>query len=57
VPISIKLSELFKQKGRNVLKTLDIEAVSSRELPSGDKQMKWNTAEFAVQMNWDVQGP
>jgi hypothetical protein len=54
VPISIKLSELFKQKGRNVLKTLDIEAVSSRELPSGDKQMKWNTAEFAVQMNWDV---
>ena len=52
-PVSIKLSNLFKHKGRNILKTLDIQAVSGRELPSGDKNMTWDVAEFAVRMNWD----
>ena len=53
LPVSIKLSNLFKHKGRNILKTLDIQAVSGRELPSGDKNMTWDVAEFAVRMNWD----
>ena len=57
VPVSVKLSEPFRHKGRNVLKTLDIEAVSSRELPNGDKNMNWNIAEFAIRMNWDIQSP
>ena len=57
VPVSIKLSEPFWHKGRNVLKTLDIEAIYNGELPSGDKNMTWNTAEFAIRMNWDTQNP
>jgi len=55
VPVTIKLNNLFEYKGRNVLKTLDIEAVTGRELPSGDSNMSWDVAEFAVQMNWDVE--
>ena len=54
VPITIKLSELFDYKGRNVLKTLDIQAVGGRELPNGGTNMTWDIAEFAVKMNWDV---
>ena len=53
VPITIKLSELFDYKGRNVLKTLDIQAVGRRELPNGGTNMTWDVAEFAVRMNWD----
>ena len=55
VPITIKLSELFDYKGRNVLKTLDIQAVGGRELPNEGTNMTWNIAEFAVRMNWDVE--
>lgn len=53
VPVTVKLSESFEYKGRNVLKSLDIEAVPSRELPNGDTNMTWNVAEFAVRMNWN----
>ena len=35
VPVIVNLSEFFEYKGRNVLGTLDIEAVSGRELPNG----------------------
>ena len=54
MPVTIKLSELFDYKGRNVLKTLDIKAVSKRELPNGNTRMTWDVSEFAVRMNWDV---
>ncbi len=54
VPITIKLSELFDYNGRNVLKTLDIQAVGGRELPNGGTNMKWDVAEFAVRMNWNI---
>ncbi len=54
VPITIKLSELFDYKGRNVLKTLDIQAVGGRELPNGGTNMTWDVAEFAVRMNWNI---
>ena len=53
VPVTIKLSEPFEYKGRNVLKTLDIQVVSGRELPNGNTKMTWDVAEFAVRMNWD----
>ena len=53
VPVTIKLSEPFEYKGRNVLKTLDIQVVSGRELPNGGTNMTWDVAEFAVRMNWD----
>jgi hypothetical protein len=53
VPVTIKLSELIEYKGRNVLKTLDIQAVSGRELPNGAAKMTWDVSEFAVRMNWD----
>ena len=56
VPVTIKLSEPFEYKGRNVLKTLDIQVVSGRELPNGGTNMIWDVAEFAVGMNWDVSG-
>ena len=55
LPVSIKLSNLFKHKGRNILKTLDIQAVSGRELPNAGTKMTWDVAEFAVRMNWDVE--
>jgi hypothetical protein len=54
VPARLKLSELFEYKGRNVLGTLDIEAVSGRELPNGNKRISWDVSEFAVKMNWDL---
>jgi len=53
-PVRVKLSELFGYKGRNVLKGLDIKAVSGRELPDGTAGFTWDVAEFAVKMNWDV---
>ena len=52
-PVKVKLSELFEYKGRNVLRTLDIEAVSGRELPNGAKGFSWDVSEFAVMMNWE----
>ena len=55
VPVTIKLSEPFEYKGRNILKTLDIQAVGGRELPNEGTNMTWNIAEFAVRMNWDVE--
>lgn len=55
VPVSVKLSELFKHKGRNVLRNLDFPAVSGQDFPSGDKNMTWDVSEFAVRMNWDNQ--
>jgi len=55
VPVTIKLSELFPHKGRNVLRTLDIQAVGGRELPNAGTKMTWDVAEFAVRMNWDVE--
>lgn len=51
-PVRVKLSDLFEFKGRNVLRTLDIEAVSGRELPNGNTRMSWDISEFAVKMNW-----
>ena len=56
-PVRVKLSELFEYKGRNVLRTLDIEAVSGRELPNGAKGFSWDVSEFAVRMNWDISLP
>ena len=53
VPVIVNLSELFDYKGRNVLRTLDIEAVSGRELPNGKARISWDVSEFAVKMNWD----
>ena len=55
VPVTIKLSEPFEYKGRNVLKTLDIQVVSGRELPNGNTKMTWNVAEFALRMDWDIE--
>ena len=52
-PVRVKLSELFEYNGRNVLRTLDIEAVSGRELPNGAKGFSWDVSEFAVMMNWE----
>ena len=52
VPVRLRLSELFEYKGRNVLKTLDIKAVSGRELPDGTASFTWDVAEFAVRMDW-----
>ena len=51
VPVVVNLSELFEYKGRNVLRTLDITAVSGRELPDGTAGFTWDVAEFAVKMN------
>ena len=53
VPVRLRLSELFEYKGRNVLRNLDIKAVSGRELPNGAKGFSWDVSEFAVRMNWD----
>ena len=53
VPVIAYLSELFEYKGRNVLRTLDIKAVSGRELPNGTAGFTWDVAEFAVRMNWE----
>jgi len=53
VPVIVNLSELFEYKGRNVLRTLDIEAVSGRELPNESTRISWDVSEFAVRMNWD----
>ena len=54
VPVIVNLSELFEYKGRNVLRALDIKAVSGRELPNGTAGFTWDVAEFAVKMNWDI---
>ena len=54
VPVNVNLSKLFEYKGRNVLRTLDIKAVSGRELPNGTAGFTWDVAEFAMRMNWDV---
>ena len=53
VPVTIKLGELFDYKGRNVLKTLVIEAIKGRHLPNGNSSLNWDVAEFAVRLNWD----
>ena len=55
VPVTVKLSEPFEYKGRNVLRRLEITAETGRELPNGDSNMSWDIAEFAVRMNWDVE--
>ena len=55
VPVIAYLSELFEYKGRNVLRTLDIKAVSGRELPNGTAGFTWDVAEFAVKMNWETE--
>ena len=55
-PVTIKLSDPFEHKGRNVLRTLDIEATISGDLPTGDASLKWDVSEFAVRMNWDIEG-
>jgi len=51
VPVRLRLSELFEYKGRNVLRTLDIKAVSGRELPNGSMGLSWDVSEFAVRIN------
>ena len=55
-PVTIKLSDPFEHKGRNVLRTLNIEATISGDLPTGDASLKWDVSEFAVRMNWDIEG-
>ena len=55
VPVIVNLSALFEYKGRNVLKNLDIKAVSGRELPDGTAGFTWDVAEFAVKMNWETE--
>lgn len=55
VPVTIKLSKSFQHKGRNVLKTLDIEATNGGDLPTGDASLRWDVTEFAVRMNWDAE--
>ena len=55
VPVTVKLSEPFEYKGRNVLRRLEITAGTERELPNGEASMTWDIAEFAVRMNWDVE--
>ena len=55
VPVIVNLSELFEYKGRNVLRALDIKAVSGRELPDGTAGFTWDVAEFAVKMNWETE--
>ena len=54
VPVTVKLSEPFEYKGRNVLKRLEITAETGRELPNGEASMTWDVAEFAVRMNWET---
>ena len=54
VPVIVNLSELFEYKGRNVLRALDIKAVSGRELPDGNARISWDVSEFAVMMDWDL---
>ena len=54
VPVTLKLSEPFGYKKKNILKTLEIKAVHERDLPNGDTNMTWNVAEFALRMNWNV---
>ena len=51
VPVIVNLSELFEYKGRNVLRALDIKAVSGRELPDGSMGLSWDVSEFAVRIN------
>ena len=51
VRVIVNLSELFDYKGRNVLRTLDIEAVSGRELPNGNTRISWDVSEFVVRIN------
>jgi len=53
VPVRLRLSELFEYKGRNVLRNLDIKAVSGRELPDGTAGFTWDVAEFAVKIDWE----
>ena len=53
VPVKLRLSELFEYKGRKVLKNLDIQAVSGRELPDGTAGFTWDVAEFAVKIDWE----
>jgi hypothetical protein len=53
VLVVVNLSELFEYKGRNVLRTLDIKAVSGRELLDVTAGFTWDVAEFAVRMNWE----
>ena len=53
VPVIVNLREHCDYKGRNVLRTLDIEAVGGRELPDGTAGFTWDVAEFAVRMNWE----
>jgi len=51
VPVRLRLSELFEYEGRKVLKSLDIKAVSGRDLPDGTAGFTWDVAEFAVMIN------
>ena len=47
LPVKLRLSELFEYRGRNMLRTLEIEAVGRRELPNGTAGFKWDVMEFA----------
>ena len=51
VPVRLRLSEFFEYEGRKVLKSLDIKAVSGRDLPDGTAGFTWDVAEFAVMIN------
>ena len=53
IPVAVRLSEHLEYEGRIVLKRLEINACTGRELSNGDSSMTWDFAEFTVRMNWD----
>ena len=51
VPVTIALSDLFPYKGKNMLLTLDIQAIGGREFPGGGTKMTRDLADFAFSMD------
>lgn len=48
VPVTIALSDLFPYKGKDILLTLEIEAIGGREFPSGGSEMTWDLSETGM---------
>lgn len=51
VPVTITLRDLFPYKGKNMLVTLDIQAIGGREFPSGDTKKAYDLSDFAFSMD------
>ena len=51
VPVTIALNDLFPYKGKNMLLTLDIQAIGGREFPGGGTKRTWDLADFAFSMD------